>query len=36
VLVQDGKLVCASFSPWLNDVRDALVLVQEGNLTHAS
>jgi hypothetical protein len=36
VLVQDGKLVRASFSPWWNDVRDALVLVHEGNLTHTS
>jgi hypothetical protein len=36
VLVQDETLVHASFSPWWNDVRDVLVLVQEGNLTHAS
>jgi hypothetical protein len=31
VLVQEGKLACASFPPWWDDVvRDELVLVQEG------
>jgi hypothetical protein len=37
VLVQEGKLTCASFPLWWDDVvRDELVLVQEGKLTHAS
>jgi hypothetical protein len=37
VLVQERKLAGASFPPWWNDVvRDALVLMQEGKLTHAS
>jgi hypothetical protein len=37
VLVQEGKLACASFSQHWNDVvRDALVLVQEGRLARAS
>ena len=37
VLVQEGKLACASFPPWWNDViRDALVLLQDGKLAHAS
>jgi hypothetical protein len=31
VLVQEGKLACASFPPWWNDIRDVLVLFQEGN-----
>jgi hypothetical protein len=32
VLVQEGKLACASFPPRWNDVvRDVLVLLQEGN-----
>jgi hypothetical protein len=26
----------ANFPPWWNDVRDALVLAQEGKLAHAS
>jgi hypothetical protein len=35
VLVKEGKLACASFPPWWNDVvRDELVLMQEGNLIH--
>jgi hypothetical protein len=37
VLVQERKLVGASFTPWWNDVvRDELVLMQEGKLTCAS
>jgi hypothetical protein len=36
VLVQYGKLVCASFPPRWNDVRDAFVFVQEGKLAHVS
>jgi hypothetical protein len=37
VLVQEGKLACASFPPWWDDVvRDELVLVQEGKLARAS
>jgi hypothetical protein len=37
VLVQERKLAGASFPPWWNDVvQDALVLMQEGKLTHAS
>jgi hypothetical protein len=37
VLVQEGKLARTRFPPWWNDVvRDALVLMQEGKLTHAS
>jgi hypothetical protein len=37
VLVQEGKLACASFPPWWNDVvRDALVLLQDGKLARAS
>jgi hypothetical protein len=32
VLVQVGKLACASFPPQWNDVvRDVLVILQEGN-----
>jgi hypothetical protein len=34
VLVQEGKIACARFPPWWNDVvRDVLVLLQEGNPT---
>jgi hypothetical protein len=36
VLVQYGKLACASFPPQWNDVRDAFVFVQEGKLAHVS
>jgi hypothetical protein len=37
VLLQEGKLACASFPPWWNDVvRDELVLVKEGKLAHTS
>jgi hypothetical protein len=37
VFVKKGKLAQGSFSPQWNDViRDALVLMQEGKLTHAS
>jgi hypothetical protein len=37
VLVQEGKIACASLSPWWNDVvRDALVLMQDGKLACAS
>jgi hypothetical protein len=32
VLVQEGKLARASFPPWWDDFRDALVLVQEEKL----
>jgi hypothetical protein len=35
--VKEGRLACASFPPCQNDVvRDALVLVQEGKIAHAS
>ena len=35
--MQEGKLACASFPRWWDDVvRDELVLVQEGNLVRAS
>ena len=30
MLVEEGKLLCASLPPWWDDLRDALVLVQEG------
>jgi hypothetical protein len=37
VFVKEEKLAQGSFSPQWNDViRDALVLMQEGKLTHAS
>ena len=37
MLVQEGKLACASFPPWWNDVvRDALVLLKDGKLARAS
>jgi hypothetical protein len=37
VFVKKGKLAHGSFSPQWNDViRDALVLMQEGKLTHTS
>ena len=37
VLVQEGKITCASFPPWCNDVvRDAFVLLQDGNLARGS
>jgi hypothetical protein len=33
VLVQEGKLACATFPPWWDDVvQDELMLVQEGKL----
>jgi hypothetical protein len=36
VFVQEGKLACASFPPWWDDVvRDKLVLVQKGKLARA-
>ena len=34
--MQEGKLARASLSPWWDDFRDELVLVQEGKLAHAS
>ena len=33
--MQERKLARASLPPWLDDFRDALVLVQEGKLAHA-
>ena len=36
MLVQEGKLSCASLPPWWDDFQDALVLVQEGNLARAT
>jgi len=36
VLLQEGKPTKTIFHPWWNDVvQDALVLVQEGKLSHA-
>jgi hypothetical protein len=32
VLVQEGKLACASLPPWWDDFQDVLVLVQEEKL----
>jgi hypothetical protein len=29
MLVQEGKLACASLPPWWDDFQDALVFVQE-------
>jgi hypothetical protein len=35
--VQEGRLACASFPPWWNDVvRDALMLLQDGKLARVS
>ena len=37
MLVQEGKIAHASLSPWWNDVvQDALVLMQDEKLAHAS
>jgi len=36
VLVEEGKLLRAILPPWWDDLRDALVLVQEGKPTCTS